>query len=187
MRFLEKTPKNALRLPFLERLFPDAQFLFLWRDPRENIASIIEAWKSGRWKTYNGLPGFEGPWSLLLPPGWQAMQGRPLEQIAAFQWETTNRILLEDLAALSPDRWMSLSYEQLVAAPRTAIDRILQFAGLATDPGLDARLAAALPNSRYTNTAPEPGKWRRDEARVLSVLPDVEATWQRLRGLESPP
>jgi hypothetical protein len=50
LRFLEKTPKNALRLPFLERLFPDAQFLFLWRDPRENIASIIEAWKSGRWK-----------------------------------------------------------------------------------------------------------------------------------------
>ena len=186
LRFLEKTPKNALRLPFLERLFPDAQFLFLWRDPRENIASIIEAWKSGRWKTYNGLPGFDGPWSLLLPPGWQAMQGRPLEDIAAFQWETTNRILLDDLAALSRDRWMSLSYEQLVAAPRAAIDRVLQFAGIASDRGLDARLAAALPNSRYTNTPPEADKWRRDEARVLSVLPSVEATWQRLRALEFP-
>lgn len=185
MRFLEKTPKNALRLPFLERLFPDAQFLFLWRDPRENIASIIEAWKSGRWKTYNGLPGFEGPWSLLLPPGWQAMQGKPLEQIAAFQWESTNRILLDDLASLGRDRWMSLSYDQLVAAPRAAVDRVLRFAGLASDPGLDARLAAALPNSRYTNTPPEAGKWRRDEARVLSVLPGIEATWQRLRALES--
>ena len=104
----------------------------------------------------------------------------------AFQWAATNRILLDDLAALSPDRWMSLSYQQLVAAPRTTIDRILRFAGLATDPGLDARLAAALPNSRYTNSPPEAGKWRRDEARVLSVLPDVEATWQRLRALELP-
>ena len=114
------------------------------------------------------------------------MQGRPLEQIAAFQWETTNRILLDDLGALSRDRWMALSYETLVAAPRSAIDRVLQFAGLATDPGLDARLAAALPNSRYTNTPPEPGKWRRDETRVLSVLPKIESTWHRLRALESP-
>jgi hypothetical protein len=113
------------------------------------------------------------------------MRGRPVEEIAAFQWEATNRILLDDLATLSRDRWMSLSYAQLVATPRTAIDRVLQFAGLATDPGLDARLAAALPNSRYTNTPPEPGKWRRDETRVLSVLQEVESTWQRLRALES--
>ena len=27
--------------------FPDALFIFLWRDPRENLSSIIEAWRAG--------------------------------------------------------------------------------------------------------------------------------------------
>ena len=50
--FLEKTPKNALRIPFFARIFPKARFVFLWRDPRQNISSIMEAWRSGRFITY---------------------------------------------------------------------------------------------------------------------------------------
>ncbi|MFM8351941.1 MAG: sulfotransferase family protein, partial [Actinomycetales bacterium] len=34
-RMLEKTPKNALRVPFLAAAFPDARFVYLYRDPRE--------------------------------------------------------------------------------------------------------------------------------------------------------
>lgn len=33
LRLLEKTPKNALRIPFLRALYPDARFLFLYREP----------------------------------------------------------------------------------------------------------------------------------------------------------
>lgn len=187
LRFLEKTPKNALRLPFLRELFPDARFVFLWRDPRENIASIIEAWRSGRWKTYNGLAGFDGPWSLLLPPGWQAMNGQPLERIAAFQWETTNRILLDDLGALPRDRWHCLRYDELLGDPRAAVARIAAFADLELDAALAARVAAPLPPSRHTHTTPRAGKWQEQAALIESVLPSVEATWQRLRALEGAP
>jgi len=88
MRFLEKTPKNALRIPFLDAAFPDAQFIFLWREPRANLASIIEAWKAGRWVTYRGLDERADPWSLLLPPDWRAMRDATLPEIAAFQWES---------------------------------------------------------------------------------------------------
>ena len=97
LRFLEKTPKNALRIPFLDAAFPDAQFIFLWREPRANLASIIEAWKAGRWVTYRGLDERADPWSLLLPPDWRAMRDAPLPEIAAFQWESANRIALDDL------------------------------------------------------------------------------------------
>jgi hypothetical protein len=82
-RFLEKTPKNALRIPFFNQIFPDAQFIFLWRDPRENISSMMDAWRSGNWRTYPKLDGFEGPWSLLLPPEWATMNGKPLHEITA--------------------------------------------------------------------------------------------------------
>src|SRR5207248_3177054 len=67
VRLLEKTPKNALRIPFLAAAFPEARFIFLYREPRENLASIMEAWGSGRFVTYPDLPGWQGPpWSMLL-------------------------------------------------------------------------------------------------------------------------
>lgn len=184
LRLLEKTPKNSLRIPFLERLFPDASFVFLWRDPRENIASIMRAWSSGKWKTYNGLEGFTAPWSLLLPPGWRELRGKPLEEIAAHQWSTTNRIVLADLAALAPGRWTSLSYGDFIAAPRAQIARLCAFLGIGIDAGLSARLDAPLPYSAFTLTPPRADKWRELQRQVESVLPLVDSVWQSLKGAD---
>lgn len=184
LRFLEKTPKNALRIPFIDRIFPDARFIFLWRDPRPNLASIIEAWEAGAWRTYEKLPGFDRPWSMLLPPGWRGMSGRGIAEIAAFQWESANRIALDDLAQLPPARSTSVRYEELVASPRDTIARLCRFAGIEFDAALEIRLGGRLPLSRYTHTAPAPDKWRRREREVLAVLPALRATWERL---EVPP
>jgi hypothetical protein len=183
LRFVEKTPKNALRIPFLTQLFPDARFIFLWRDPRENLASIIEAWRSGRWKTYNGLDGFDGPWSLLLPPGWRTMRGRALEEIAAFQWQVTNQTVLEDLGSLDASRWTSVSYGELLQEAAAAIARLCGFLDIEPDAALRERLAAPLPWSRYTQTPPRPDKWRAHAALIERVLPGVEPTWRRLQAL----
>ena len=132
--FVEKTPKNSLRIPFFTHLFPSARFLFLWRDPRENVSSIMEAWRAGRWRTYRHLAGWNGPWSLLLPPSWQQLRGKSLEEVAAYQWECTNRIILDDLAKLPRERWCALSYSDLVANPISAIQRVMRFA----EPEMDA-------------------------------------------------
>jgi hypothetical protein len=182
-RLLEKTPKNALRIPFFDALFPDAQFIFLWRDPHENLSSIIEAWRSGGWKTYNGLDGFDGPWSLLLPPGWRAMNGRPLEEIAAFQWEAANRIALEDLSQLPRERWTSLRYADFIADPRAEVAKLMRFLELDMDPQLTARVSGALPLSRFTHTPPDKEKWRRNETIIKRVLPDLTPLWERLKAL----
>ena len=40
VRVLEKTPKNALRVPFIDRAFPQAHFVYLYRDVRETLASM---------------------------------------------------------------------------------------------------------------------------------------------------
>jgi hypothetical protein len=182
-RFLEKTPKNALRVPFFDRIFPDALFIFLWRDPHDNLSSIMEAWRSGNWKTYNGLDGFDGAWSLLLPPGWPQMRGKSLEEIAAFQWDTTNRILLADLEALPRKRWCVVNYSELVSDQAATIRRLCEFAGVAFDGPLAERVAGPLPLSRFTQTPPAPGKWRQNEAAISRVLPSVRDTWRRLQEL----
>lgn len=186
-RLLEKTPKNSLRVPFLDALHPDARFVLLWREPRANLGSIIEAWRSGRWRTYNGLPGFDGPWSLLLPPGWASMNGRPLEEIAAFQWEAANRIALDDLECLPRERWCALEYAELVADPGRSVRGVCDHLGLDVDEALARRLAAPLPHSRYTQTPPGPDKWRRHQAEIERVLAGVELTWRRLRALHGAP
>lgn len=181
-RLLEKTPKNALRIPLFNRVFPDAQFVFLWRDPRENLSSILEAWRSGLWQTYRELEGFEGPWSLLLPPGWRHLSGRPLEDIAAFQWESTNRIVLDDLSLLPADRWTVLQYSDLIADAPGTIERLCRFLDLELDDQLRARLAGPLPFARYTHTPPSSGKWEMNREAIERVLPRVAATWERLKG-----
>lgn len=183
LRFVEKTPKNSLRIPFFEQIFPDARFIYLWRDPRENISSIMEAWRSGNWKTYNGLEGFEGPWSLLLPPGWQQMNHRPLQEIAALQWETTNRIIMDDLAQVSHDRWSVLDYQTLLEDPRAVTKGLCRFIEVDFDLALSERVSKPLPYSRFTQTAPAADKWKKNQAEIELVMPGVESTWKRLRAI----
>jgi len=180
LRFLEKTPKNALRIPFLDAAFPDAQFIFLSREPRANLASIIEAWKAGRWVTYRGLDGRADPWSLLLPPGWRAMRDKSLPEIAAFQWESANRIALDDLEKLDRSRWTTVTYEDLVANPRAVIERLTKFIGIGFDEGLERRLAAPLPPSKQTNTPAAADKWRKYQAEIEALLPGLQRTIDRL-------
>ncbi len=183
LTFLEKTPKNALRIPFLERLFPDARFVFLWREPRGNLSSIIEAWRSGNWRTYPRLEGFELPWSLLLPPGWERLRGRPLEEIAAFQWATTNNIALDDLAMLPREQWTSLDYAELIAEPLRVIRDLCRFAGIDFDAGLAERLSGPLPAAKHTLTPADAEKWRTNEQAIGRVLPTLESTHARLKLL----
>jgi hypothetical protein len=180
VRLLEKTPKNALRVPFLTEVFPDAQFIFLHREPRPNLSSMMQAWRAKGWVTYRGLPGWPGPWSLLLPPGYERLQGKPLEEIVAFQWRVANETILDDLASMPRDRWTSVRYEDLVANPRAEVEKLMGFAGLAMDPRLEAYLSKPLPPSRLTQTAPDPNKWKQNEKEIERVMPQIEAIAKRL-------
>ncbi|MES1241471.1 MAG: TIGR03032 family protein [Acidobacteriota bacterium] len=184
LRFLEKTPKNSLRVPFLAAAFPDALFLYLYRDPRETISSMLDAWKSGRFATYPRLPDWAGPpWSLVLTPGWRELSGRPVAEIAARQWAAATAQLLDDLEALGPDRWCVASYDRLVAEPQKEIERICAFAGLAWD----RTLTAPLPASRHTLTSPEPEKWRHNGEELKPVLPLAAAVAERARDVFARP
>src|SRR3546814_8582968 len=101
---LEKTPKNALRIPLLHKVFPDARFIYLHRDPRQVLGSMLDGWQSGGFRMYSALPGWQGPaWSFLLVPGWRELSGKPLEDIVAAQWARTSQVLLDDLDARSEE------------------------------------------------------------------------------------
>lgn len=47
--FLDKTPRYHFIIDSLIKTFPDAHFIFLWRNPLAVTASIIRTWGGGRW------------------------------------------------------------------------------------------------------------------------------------------
>lgn len=178
-RMLEKTPKNALRVPFFDAAWPESSFVYLYRDARQTIASMAEAWQSGYFRTYPRLPGWTGlPWSLLLVPGWRALNGLPLAEIIARQWATTMDILLDDLAALDEARVQAIDYEDFLRSPQKSVD------GLAArlDIGWDSELGAELPLSVTTVSKPATDKWRAIEDVIESIWPIVDATDARARA-----
>ena len=178
VRMLEKTPKNALRVPFLDAVWPDAEFIFLYRDVLETLASMIEAWQSGHFRTYPRLPGWSGlPWSLLLVPGWERLNGLPLPQIVAHQWATTLDLLVADLAALPAERVGAVSYRDFLADPAAVVGRLAASVGI----GWDRTLGGELPVSKTTVSKPAPDKWRRWQAEIEAVLPIVADADARAR------
>lgn len=175
-RMLEKTPKNSLRIPFLLKAFPEARFVFLYRDPCQVLASMMEAWLSGRFKTYVGLPGWPLPyWALLLTPGWQALAGKPLADIVAGQWQAATTALLDDLAQLPPGRCQTIRYGDLIADPSAQIGRLCPGLGL----GWDRPIDGPLPLARHTVSRPDPEKWRVRATEIKAVMPGLIATIER--------
>ncbi len=178
LRLLEKTPKNALRIPFLAKAFPEARFVYLHRDVRQTLSSMIEAWQSGRFVTYPQLPGWQGhPWSLLLIPGWRELIGKSLPEIVAAQWRTATRVMLDDLSALPPEHFVAIDYDAFVADPQDRVAALCAWLDLEWD----QQLTPDLPRARYTISAPAPGKWRRHQREIEEVLPGLQIEITRAR------
>jgi len=181
---VEKTPRNALNLPFLKQVFPDARYLFLHRDPAETIGSLMEGWetgaRTGRFVTYAKLPGWDRPiWCFVLPRGWRTMVGKSLAEICAFQWNACNRQILEDTATSSA--MMHVSYQALIDRPEAVLsaigDRLSIFGAW------EQWRASTLPTSASTVSLPRKNKWlaRENEIRavILSTRPVVQQIERR--------
>jgi len=185
VRFLEKTPKNALRIPFLLRSFPDARFIFLFRDAKQNISSLLDSWRSRRFVTYPGLPGWpeEMPWSHLLIPGWEKLRTRPLAEIVAQQWLVTNQTILDDLAEVPREQWCAVEYDSFIANTATELDRLCRFSQIIFGPRMHEVASRPLRPSKYTLTEPSPDKWRKNAAELEAILPSTGEMMATLRGL----
>ncbi len=178
VRLLEKTPKNAVRIPFLKKLFPDARFVHLVRDPIKNIASIIDAWQSGRFVTYPFLPGWDAHWSLFLPPGWRTLKGQSLADVAAYQWKVANQSILSNLDYSETGDTVLVRYEDLVAEPQKVLARICDFHKLA--PHQFVTSDEALPYSQFTLTPPSADKWLRHQRSLSAVELALSSTVEKI-------
>jgi hypothetical protein len=183
---VEKTPKNCLRIPFLVRLFPDVFFVYLTREPRANISSLMEGWRDeARYQTYQlpggvDIQGYQGDvWNFLLPPGWhEYAQGARLEEVCAWQYRIANETALSDLEDVPSDRQLRITYEELVANPKGAVQYLCRKIGVGYQGGTKRWSETMRPVN--TSSAPASGKWRKNEEAILSVLGEVRGVAQSL-------
>jgi hypothetical protein len=180
VRMLEKTPRNILRVPFLDAVFPDATFIHLYRDPAATVSSMLDAWRSGRFARTPRLAGWSGPpWSMLLVPGWRRLDGRPLAEVVAAQWATAMAILLDDLQALPPERWCVVDYADVVRDPRAQVARLCRTTGIAWD----REVPVPLPVSGSALTPPDPDKIERNRLDLDVAGPIIHPVAERARAL----
>jgi parallel beta-helix repeat protein len=171
---LEQYGGYSLRVPLLAAAFPQARFVFLARNPAEQVARMLAAWRSGSYITHAALPNWTGSWSLPLIPGWQQLHGRQLPEIVLAQWATLTNQALDDLAQLAGERWRIVQYEALRNDPHTTIQQLQELGLRWQQP---PRMAEALARRVYLDPA--------DLALAQAILPAVADTVQRLRILNS--
>jgi hypothetical protein len=191
LRYLDKLPRNTLRVLYLQSLFPDASFVFLRRDGRAVVSSLMTGWRSGPRFGRGMVPpipleieGYDGTtWKFLLPPGWEDYaRGHHLAEVCAFQWKAANESALAAKQHVAPERWIDVSYEEIVEDPRTTAERALDSLGLAPSPDA-VRYAAELERhvTKKAVTPPKRDKWREENGpEVERILPQIEPMMRRL-------
>ncbi len=180
IRLLEKTPENCLRLPFLLELFPDARVIYLTRDARPNIHSLMEGWRQPHIFPGYQVPGgvqipgdTRGRWAFTLVPGWRELVERPLEEVCAWQWVRCNEAVLEHQQQTEGKTpYLTVRYEEMVEQPGQIFREIAGFLDLDYQETF-GDFANGLPRINVVSE-PDPDKWRRVNgeaiARVESII-----------------
>lgn len=145
----------ALRVPFLDSVFPDARFVLVYRDGPAMLGAALDAWRSGSAISAPDLPDWPGPaWSLPLTDGWRELAGLDLPEIVARQWEQIATTLLDDLDVLAPERWCAVDRAALLDDPPGELRRLCQFLEIRYDQAL-ATPAEAARRRRATSEGPQ--------------------------------
>jgi Sulfotransferase family len=137
--FLDKSPPYCLVADQIISIFPEAKFVFLWRNPLSVIASMIETW---------------GPWRPTFMDS-DLFLGLP-RLVAAFEAnrEHAHGVRFEDLVSADEAGWRSLmGYLEIDFEP----DALTGF----TNVKLNGRMGDPTGGKRYSALSREPGeKWK---------------------------
>jgi hypothetical protein len=139
-RFVNKHPRNSLRIGYLRAVFPDARFIHVIRDGRAVVNSILSQVARRERRQKRPMGGF------AKPPGWRAMLRDDLAEQTALQWQAIVRVVREQRAALGP-AYVEVRYEELCVRPRETYRELFRFAGLRADDAALARIPERLEES----------------------------------------
>ncbi|MFH1730408.1 MAG: sulfotransferase [Planctomycetota bacterium] len=154
-RFINKCPRNSVRMEFLDAVFPDAFFIHMIRDGRAVANSILRA------RTNHG-----GAYWGCEPPGWQGLLDKPLLDACGLQWKMIVEHALESAKSIPPERYIEVRYEDLCDRPEEMFRAVSDKAGLEWDDAVLKELVGDIQSRNF--------KWREnfspEEVETLNSL-----------------
>ncbi len=179
-RLCDKTPRNCLRIPFLHALFPDAKFVFVARDGRAVVSSILRQ----NFTPSNKVIGKEILYRLKSVPLtdlhmyasratwiWRRLIGKPIDywgakppgwdlwvkdsnlsraEVVAKQWAETTRLSIGYGRQLPSNSYTEVRYEDLMLNPQAELLRLANFLEI-ENPEQMLDLSSEIPDSTRVN------------------------------------
>lgn len=199
---VEKTCANSLRVAFVERVVPEAKFIFIVRDGRDVVASALKRWvapldipyllKKLRYLPVTDVPyyGIRYFWTRIYRvfssekrvsfwgPQFEGMQemlrSRSLAEVCAMQWVRCVEKSEHDLGQLISSRVHRIKYEDFVTNPVIELQRLVVFLNYHTSEERFQQLV------RWVNSQ-NVGKWKKtiDQKKLNRIEPIIKETLKR--------
>jgi Sulfotransferase family len=115
------------RARLLHAVFPEARFVHVIRDGRAVAASLVRMpW----WQGHRGPDAWDwGPLGDDDRRAWEG-SGRSFPVLAGLEWKILMETFDEAGAAIPPERWLDVRFEDLLHDPTTKTKEVLGFIGL---------------------------------------------------------
>jgi len=158
---VEKTCANSLRVPFVDRVLPEARYVFIYRNGIDALASANLRWSAKLDPKYlyekaRFVPAIDLPFYALKyfgnrfyrffskekrlafwGPQLQEMNALlnqyTLEQVCALQWQRCVEAADEALSQLPENRVVRVRYEDFVESPQAELDKICSKLDISVD------------------------------------------------------
>jgi Sulfotransferase family len=199
---LEKTCANSLRVGFVDRVLPNARYIFIRRNGLDAVASAMKRWtadldpgyiyRKARYVPPADLPyyasrylwnrvyrWFSGTerlafWGPQLSGMQELMERYSLVEVCGLQWQRCVNSAAAALDAMPESKVLDVSYEKFVVSPVEEMYRVVEFLGLEKDEVLIQEIGRRISPASV-------GNWRNDLAEddVLRLKTLIGATLDR--------
>jgi hypothetical protein len=164
---VEKTCANSLRVGFVDRIVPDARYIFLVRHGMDAVVSAAQRWRSkldllytlkkARFVPLGDVPRYAAlfaanrlfrlysrdrrvaHWGPHLDNMQELLSRFSLEEVCALQWRECVERAAGALANVGEDRVLRARYESVVDDPREFLAQVADFLGIAERSGEASR------------------------------------------------
>ena len=189
---VEKTCANSLRVAFVEKVFPDAKFIFIVRDGRDVVTSAMKRWRAPLDIPYvvrkaRYVPITDGPyyatqylarqiyrifskekrvssWGPRFEGMEEMLKIKSLPEICGVQWAHSVQLATKAFGSMKSKKVLRIKYEDFVSSPVNQLKLIAEFLGV----DLKDRQARHLVSSVSDSSV---GKWKNDlDAKTMGKI-----------------